>query len=104
MRIVVHRVGQPERTFAQWAEELDLTMHVSERMRDMWHYGRYYASFRNVEISERGLLVSASGNGDTPEEAIEAYANALVGGRRLVIDAYKESRREVVTPNEWVKP
>lgn len=51
---------------------------------------------------ERGMLRGVGGNGNTPEAAIADYASEL-RGKRIAIDAYKPTRREIQCPNEWEK-
>ena len=54
---------------------------------------RHFACFPNVQLKKDGMLVSETGNGPTPEAAIDDYAKKI-SGRLLVIDAMSETRRE----------
>lgn len=59
---------------------------------------RYYASFESAEVrtGRRGLL-GEHGNGGKPSAAVADYAR-LISGRTLVVDAFKDTRREVDVP------
>ena len=62
---------------------------------------RYTVEFAHrgkcAEIKEGALLVSASGVGDTLDEAAVNYL-LQIRGKRLVFDAYGEHRYEVIVP------
>lgn len=85
-----------------FADTHGLTMEVVERPRRLWQGNenfRYYASFKYTEVSEPNVLVSAYGDGKTPEQAIRSYAREIAG-RRIVVDAFRPTRREIEVPNE----
>ena len=61
--------------------------------------GRFCASFRGCEIKGDGVLCSGHGNGKTPFEAINNYANEIVGKVLIFNASSKEFRREFKCPN-----
>jgi hypothetical protein len=102
MKITVHRRGGPKPvTFSEFAHRHDLELEVRERPVVVnGRLDRWCCSFKDVEISEPGVLVSTSGNGDTIALAIADYAERL-RGKRLVKNAWTPSRQEFDAPNEW---
>lgn len=94
----------PTCTFDEFADQHGLVMLIKERAVDGKLIGpdaRYFAHFKDSDVSEPGVLIGRYGNGASPEKAIEQYARELIGAR-LVIDAYTPERREIQCPNEWV--
>lgn len=87
----------PTATIEEFADEHGLEMSVKERKRPEGDPMRYYASFEHAEIKDGSLLISASGDGATPEDAIRDYAKRI-SMQRLVIDSYQPSRREIEVP------
>lgn len=59
--------------------------------------GGFIASFDHVEIKNGAILESLSGRGATPDDAIEAYG-AMISEKLLVVNAWKDDRREIVAP------
>jgi len=59
--------------------------------------GRWVAKFGNAEIKEGGMLSSEYGNGSTPDEAMANYLKNIIG-RRVVINAMRDDRREYNVP------
>jgi hypothetical protein len=59
--------------------------------------GRWSAHFERCEVAEGSCLVSAYGDGKTPEEAIQNYCQKIAG-QRLVFNAMNKYRREFVAP------
>ncbi|TSC88875.1 MAG: hypothetical protein G01um10143_772 [Parcubacteria group bacterium Gr01-1014_3] len=57
----------------------------------------YYAKFEHGELTDGSILMSECGRGRSPNGAIREYIQKI-RGQRLVIDAYKETRREFVIP------
>lgn len=58
--------------------------------------GRWYCHFVHTEIMERGMLISVSGRGDSPEKALRELA-LLMGGKRIAY--FRDgSRQEFVLP------
>lgn len=101
MKVTVKRVGGGPVRFEDFADANGLEMEVSERGLHAGPGARYYAHFKRAEVMERGCLVSSSGNGSTPEEAIADYARELVG-KRIAINAHLPERRELQCPTEWL--
>jgi hypothetical protein len=50
--------------------------------------------FSSCEIKDGGFLVGATGNGQTPSEAITDYVKNI-SGRKLVFGAYTRDRVEI---------
>lgn len=81
-------------TIEEFAAHHRLTIVVREREHIRpGDSSRFYASFERCEIPTGGCLESGFGNGATPEEAIAAYAD-YIRGKKMVFDAYGDSRRE----------
>ena len=59
--------------------------------------GRWYVHLKNAEIMERGCLCSATGRGNSPEEAMVDYVSRIAG-TRVAIDAFSNKRREFSVP------
>ena len=89
----------PRMTFDEFCEThgLDLVAHERPLRHNL---PRWHVSSPGLEIMGNGILTSTFGDGDTPEEAKLAYAERL-RGERLVVNAYREERREFNAPNEW---
>lgn len=103
MKVEIERIGGAPITFEGFAAKHNLKMLVTERSVDgtlIQADSRYYARFDHSETSEGAVLVGTYGDGATPEQAISNYQNILIG-KRLVIDAFKKTRREIPCPNEW---
>ena len=89
-------------SFEAFADTHGLILELRERPCPLTSWlPRYYASFKDVEVSELGTLVSVHGDGETPEAAIREYARRLLG-QRIVLSAYTPTRREIQCPNEWL--
>lgn len=87
-------------TIEKFADEYGLVMEVYERpQRSIQERGlkRFYAHFKSAEIKDGSCLAGVSGDGNTPETAIEEYARKIEE-RLLVIDAMQPSRREIEVP------
>ena len=97
MEINIFRI--PESTLEDFADANGLIMDVHERaLFPIGSSKRFYAHFRHAETrSGERFLSSDSGDGRTPEEAIEDYA-PKISGKKLVIDAMNERRREIDVP------
>jgi hypothetical protein len=88
----------PTMTIEEFADKYGLTMVVKERRNTNFFSERYYAYFHGVEtITGDGFLRSDFGNGATPEMAIASYAK-IIDTKRIVIDAYKDTRKEIDVP------
>lgn len=82
-------IAIPEMTIDLFAEKHGLEMVVRERPSEMAKtHQRYYASFPNLEIVADSVLVSKSGNGDTPESAINQYSS-LISEQYVTLDGGK---------------
>jgi len=90
-----------------FADKHDLTMELHERTRTDLHpsFGfapnRFYAHFKNSDTKDGSVLCGTFGNGGTEYAALVEYATAI-SGKLLVIDAYKECRREIYVPELYV--
>ncbi len=93
----IEREDIPTQTIEQFAEQHDLIMEIRERPVNVGNSGRYYAHFKRAEIKDDCILRGAYGDGATPEEAIAAYRNEI-SLKRLVIDAFAPTRREIRVP------
>lgn len=97
----INRTAYPEMTIDAFAVEHDLTMEVTERAMDAWQRSRglkrYVAHFRRAEIKDGPMLVSAYGEGDTEQEAIQHYVDRI-SHTTLVVDAMANCRREIRVP------
>ncbi len=87
----------PETTIRKFARQHGLEFIIRERPEPKGSEMRYSASFRNCEIKEAAILISAFGNGKTPNEAIRDYANEI-SLRRIVIGAFTSFRKEIEVP------
>lgn len=83
-------------TIEQFAEEHDLIMEVHERHPNS-DPTRFYARFKDAELSDGIVLSGVYGDGATEEEAIRAYARRISRGF-LVIGAFTEGRRDIRVP------
>ena len=100
------RFGGGPVAFSDFAAKHGLKVSVKERSARLaanHRLPRYYASFDHVEIMGRGMLSSASGNGETPDEAVHEYAKAI-SGSRLAIQRPGCARITVDCPNELTFP
>ena len=57
----------------------------------------FYANIKGAEIKLGPILSSESGRGATAQEAVQKYIK-LIRCQLLVIDAYKDTRREINVP------
>lgn len=84
-----------EVTLADFAKRHGLVMQVKERPVPAGSPNRFYASFKNCEVSVGGRFLSSTfGDGATQAEAIENYGRSI-SLQRLVIGAYTPERREI---------
>lgn len=81
-------------TLEDFADAHGLVMQIREALNG---YHRYSAAFRDAEIMDHGMLISASGYGDTEAEAM-ANCAGVISGRRIVVGAYTKGRREIAVP------
>lgn len=101
MKVTVERAGGGPMKFEDFANANGLEIVVRERPGSIGTMAQFYAKFRGVEVMEPGVLVSAYGNGATPEAAINDYKNELLG-KYIAINAYRDDRRNVQCPTEWL--
>jgi hypothetical protein len=94
----INRDVVPQSTLQEFAEKHDLVMRVIERGASRpSHAERYCAYFEHCEIKGAGVLIGVHGNGDTEDAAIEDYMRQI-SEKRLVVDAYQNSRTEITAP------
>lgn len=106
MKTIRHDIEQT--TIEDFAERHGLVMEIHERPKPIGDPARYYAHFKSAEAREGSCcLIGLFGNGATPEEAVAEYATEI-SLRTLIIDAMRESRREIRVPrlsaNEKAQP
>lgn len=94
MKIENHFVE--EMTIEDFADKHNLTMSVHERSK-IFNLPKFYAHFKDIEISKGMMLYSISGDGSTPEEAIVNYTSQI-SEQRLVTNAMRSSRKEILAP------
>jgi len=58
---------------------------------------RWYVYFKGCEVKDGNVLCGVFGDGRTIKEAIANYTEAI-SGKLIVIDAYKETRKEIYVP------
>ena len=81
----------------EFAERYGLTMVVRERNVPEGSSLRFYAHFKYAEIKDGRILIGESGNGATPEDAIDDYAKQIEL-KHLVVDAFGKNRTEMDVP------
>ncbi len=99
MKIEINKI--PESTIEDFAIASNLTMEMNERPSVGFYKNldRWYCQFKSaVLLSEDGnFLHDVTGNGNTQEIAIADYARRISEGT-LVIDAWRDSRKEIKVP------
>lgn len=75
MQVVSNTIKQG--SISEFAIANGLTMVVVERTLPIGDPSRFYAKFDQCDVQGDGVLVAEYGNGATPEEAIEAYAQKI---------------------------
>ena len=86
-----------EMTLERFADKHGLVMQVNERPNSIGQKTRYWANFKSCEVMKKGFLLGEHGDGATEEEAIADYAR-LISEQLLAVDAFKPSRRNILTP------
>ena len=79
---------------------------VSERSKDTIEWGkrtwgkmeRFHATFEDSGVKEGNFLAGTYGNGETPDEAIAAYAKQI-SGKQLTFVTHTKDRRDIYVPN-----
>jgi hypothetical protein len=94
--VKIERENRAEVRLQDFADQHGLTMRVTEYASPPREY-RYCARFVGADISEGCVLIGATGNSHTEDEAIADYAKRI-SFVTLVIDASTSSRREIATP------
>lgn len=93
MKII--RENQTHMTLVEFANKYNLTLRICERKAE--YENTFYADFEGVERKGNSVLISTSGNGKTPYEAVDDYRQKI-SGTCLVLGAYSLSLREVCVP------
>lgn len=85
-------------TIEEFAVEHDLVMKIVERSTTSSPVqDRFFCHFEHIEEKDGSCLISASGNGNTEQEAINDYAKRI-SEKYLVYNAYKDDRRTIMAP------
>lgn len=92
----IERENRAEVRLQDFADQHGLTMRVTEYASPPREY-RYCARFVGADIGDGGVLIGATGNGHTEDEAIANYAKRI-SFVLLIIDATTSKRREIATP------
>lgn len=98
MKVKRKTFGNGPKLFTEFMDENDLTLEVDERSITSKH-PRWYVSIERAEIKDGACLMSLSGNGWTELEAMTDLI-LQINGRRMVVNAYGNDRREFDVPNE----
>lgn len=94
----IKRIDLPTSTIEEFADLHGLTMVVTERDSPTGSPMRYLAAFESCEVKDECMLISAYGNGPTPEAAIADYA-PRISMKTLVFNAMSPLyRKEIRTP------
>lgn len=93
----IELIELPRITIENFADQENLVMVVTERRKEITDVSRYFAAFKNVEVLTNGCLASVYGDGIHPDYAIAHYAQKI-SPTRIVVDAMKASRREILVP------
>lgn len=103
----IKREPYPTMTLQAFADQHGLTLRLRERAMDAWQrrHGvpRWMADFEGVEGLGDGVLEGVYGNGNTEDAAIADYVQQI-STRRLVKDAWKETRQEFTSPRLTYAP
>lgn len=103
----VRRELAPVSTLEAFADAHGLELVITERRMDRWQrenrLKRFLARFDHVEVSDGSMLIGTYGEGDTEDEAIRGYAD-LISSEKLVVDAWKATRREIQAPRLFPAP
>lgn len=96
MNIPVERYGD-YMSFESFCGKHGINLVVHERSKRLKGLKRWYCSAKHlVEISDGVFLYSVSGDGDTPDEAIENYKRRILGQKLKI-----HNKVYVDAPNEW---
>jgi hypothetical protein len=81
-------------TLAEYADALDMQIVITRYPNQN---NRWSARFPNCELKVGSMLSSATGEGKSPNAALDALAREL-SGQRVVFNAGNDRRRECVVP------
>ena len=88
--------GIDRQSLQDFADAYDLTMEVHDRGGSDGP-GRFYAHFHRCEVIGGCMLSGTYGDGANPEDAMRSYTRRIAG-KRVAIDAWLETRREIEVP------
>lgn len=94
----INMKSSPVMTLTEFADKNGLEMDIVERG-IFPGVSRYYAQFKDCEVTDGSFLIGAFGNGDTPEEAMLAYIPEI-SQKVLALRAFKggDSERDINVP------
>lgn len=99
-------VGGEASKFSDFIERNGLSILVTERERHLRERLQLPTYFADIELTGARdgscMLTSLSGNGRTPEGAIDDLAEQCRGRLLIYRPAGGEHRREIQCPNEWL--
>ena len=87
----MNRFNAISSAFESYGVQLVIRVRHHEKVPEL----RCYATLEHIEVKGDSVLISAYGDGATPEEAIINYYNQIVG-KTLVCNAYGKNRKEIV--------
>lgn len=107
MTVEIHDI--PEVTIQDFAKRRGIWIQIRERrpsvVQELGESFRFYATFKpSVQTKvcpEHPVLCGVTGNGRTPQEALEDLCRS-VEGKYLVIDAFSSGRIEFYAPEKLV--
>lgn len=91
-------------TMQEWVEQNALTVLVVERDEHLRRFAgtAFYAYIERVEVKEDVFLRSATGNGQSPDQALWNLAKEI-GGKFVVVNAYDKEQRRVLFAPRFVR-
>lgn len=81
-----------------WEDKFDAINGLAIAALHMRYPGNWFVAQPGVEMKNMGLLRGVSGNGPSPQEAVEAHWEELTSpppGQYIVVGAYRANRRAV---------
>lgn len=105
----INREMQPTETLESFCDKHGLTVLVKERpwsLRKNFGLDRFHASIASAEVMRDGCLIGVHGNGATEDAALSDYCTRI-SGERLAVNAFRDSRREILVPRlvgVWCEP
>lgn len=85
-----------------FADKYDLTLEINEQPLGE-SKRKFWVRFKGAEVKDGAILAGVRGDGPTEYVAIASYV-AQIKGQLLVIDAMKETRREIQVPADLFQP